>query len=154
MFLTRQAPLVLFQSGVAVSHTGNTNETTLATIAVPAGTIGANGQVDIEALFSHTNNANAKNLRIRMGSVILLFIAPTANAVTQTHTRFANRNSQASQVLFPVGGTSSWGSTTTAVSTLAENTALAVNITITAQLANAADTITLESYLVKIFPKA
>src|SRR5688500_6060251 len=60
-------PYVLAQSAVAASHTGNTTETTLATVTVPANAIGANGRLRVTSLWSHTNSANSKTLRVRFG---------------------------------------------------------------------------------------
>ncbi len=138
---------VLAKSGVGVSHTGNTTETTLATITVPAGAMGPNGQIEVEALFSINNSANSKTMRVRLGGSLAGATATTSTASFQGKSRIANRNSASSQVA-PASLVVS--SSATAVNTLAINTANAADITITGQLANAGDSVTLESYLVRV----
>lgn len=69
MCATLGAWRVIAASAVAVSHTGDTIETVLANIAIPAGAMGANGALHITAVFSYTNSANAKTLRIRLGGI-------------------------------------------------------------------------------------
>ena len=56
------SPFVLDASGAQASHTGNTTETTLATIAVPGGAMGANGAIRISTLWSFSGSAGAKAL--------------------------------------------------------------------------------------------
>lgn len=146
-------PFVLAQSAVAVSHTGTTSEATLATIPVAADLLGANGQLVIEALWSVTNNANNKTPRIRLGGTSVHGPALTAVVSFLDRARIANRNNPASQVINANTG-SVVGGTLGPVVTTAVNTAVPFDITLTAQLANAADTMTLESYLITVFPKA
>lgn len=147
-------PRVIAQSAAAVPHTGTTSETTLATITLPAGSMGANGRIEIDALWSVTNSANTKNTRVRLGGTEIYRSTLTTSAALRHLTMAHNRNSQASQVAmdkFTANGTGASGNavTTAAVDTSAEQT-----ITLTAQLASAAETITLESYIVTVFPRA
>ena len=53
------APIILAQSAVAVSKTGDTNEATLASITIPAGAMGANGSLRLTTVWS------AATLRLR-----------------------------------------------------------------------------------------
>lgn len=146
-------PRVLAQSGVAVSHTGNITETTLATITLPAGSMGANGQVVIETLWSYTNSANNKTLKAKLGASTFMDLTVTTTALTQFRTRIANR-SASSQVGFAAAAGSPFGNSGSALVTSAIDTTAAQTVTLTAQLASAAETITLESYIVQVFPKA
>lgn len=143
-------PIILDQSGVAVSHTGDTVETTLKTIPCPA--LGGNAQLVIETLWSVTNNANSKTPRIRLGGTNVHGPALTTVASFHDRARIANRNNPASQIINANSATV-FGATTGAVFTTAVNTAAPFDITLTAQLASAADTMTLESYLITLFPK-
>jgi hypothetical protein len=70
---------------------------------------------------------------------------------TQVHTRIANRNAQNSQV-YQNNGITGYGNNNPLTS--AVDTSAAVSITLTGQLANSADTCTLESYRVTLYPKA
>jgi hypothetical protein len=148
-----QGGRVLAQSAVSVSHTGDLLEITLATITVPAGAMGANGCVIVEAQFSYPNSANVKTLRIKFGGTTVANTAPTSSLQTNFRSRIQNRNATNSQVAVNVGA-ASYGNSTGAIVTSAINTTAAVNITITVQLASAAETVVLESYLVILHPKA
>lgn len=143
---------VLAQSAVAVSHTGDTNETTIATAAIPAGAMGANGQVEIISLWTYTNSGNTKTLRIKFGGTNFLALATTTTASIQAYTRIANRNNAASQIGHQ-GSNTGFNAQAGAVLTGAIDTTAAVNITFTAQLASAGETITLESYRIIMMPK-
>lgn len=145
-------PFPLGKSGVAASVTGTTSETTLATINVPAGAMGPNGQLRITMLWNYTNSANTKTLRIRLGGTVLITAAPTTTAGLYTQTLIANRNSASSQIIAPnaVGTTNAWGATGTAGGAAALNTANALDITLTAQLALGTETATLDAYLVEL----
>lgn len=136
-----------------LSSTGTTNEVTLATVVIPAGLLGKNGQLEVQTLWKYTNNANTKTLRVRFGGTSILVISATATQTQQAHARVANANSESSQVCFSPTNTSGFAATSADVTTMSVDTAQAVSLTFTAQLANAADTIELRSYIVRVFPK-
>ncbi len=150
-------PYVLAQSGVQVSHTGNTNETALATIAIPAGAMGANGRVRVTALWGHTNSVNNKTCRIRFGGTsgtIVYSITNTTTAHHRAQVEGANRNATGSQVWAPNGLTGSFGATSGSLVTGAIDTTAAVDIVILGTLASSGETISLESYLVELIAAA
>jgi len=138
------------QSSVAASHTGNTSETNLATVSVPAGAIGANGRLRITAQFSYPNSANNKILRVRFGGTAFHVVTVT----TTTHTKFqidiGNRNSASSQVAGVTGLNSGFGASTSAMATGTVNTGNAQNILLSVQLADGSETIVLESYDIEL----
>lgn len=146
-------PLVLAQSAVASSHTGDTAEAILATINVPGGLLGANGQVTIESTWTVTNSANIKTPRVKLNGTNVRSPSLTTAASFNDRLRIANRNNAASQIM-QGNSVTVYGATTSAVVPLTLNTAADFAVTLTGQCANAADTITLESYLVTLFPKA
>jgi hypothetical protein len=144
---------VLAKSAVAVTHTGDTTETALATITIPAGALGPNGAIRITSLMQNNNNANAKTLRYRFGTISgtdYLGYSTTTNITHQGQRLIQNRNSASSQIAFPAGITNAYAATNVAPTTSAVNTAVSTTLVITGQLANAADTVTLESYLVEL----
>jgi hypothetical protein len=146
-------PYILGQGAVASSVTGTLTETTLATVTVPAGAIGPNGRLRITSLWSVTNSANTKTLRVKLAAQSFLSAAVTAVSAGRWQQEIANRNSQSSQVSSNSGGGGGgWSTTTTTVTATAVNTAVAQDITITGTLANTGETITLESYLVELIP--
>ncbi len=146
---------VLGASGVASTHTGDTAEAALATFTLPGGAMGANGVLRVTTLWTYTNSANTKTLRVRLGG--LSGTAFQANTVTTsnigvTQRTIQNRNSQASQVGF--NATSAASFTTvgsgSAVAVGTADTSVDQTIVITGQLASAGETVTLESCLVEL----
>lgn len=145
---------VLAASAVAVPLTGTTDETALATIAIPAGAIGANGQLRITMHWSATNDASGKTIRVRLGGLAgtaLWTNNVTSSATARMQAYIANRNSAASQIGSNISAfsTSSGGIVTATV-----NTALAQDLVISGQHADGTDTMTLESYSVELFYQA
>lgn len=147
---------ILAASAVAASHTGDTAETALSTVTVPAGAMGANGILIITTLWTITGNANIKTARVRFGGAggpIYMAITGTASPSGRMLTHLQNRNNVASQVGNPTNS-AGYGFVTNAAATSAVDTSLAADIVITGQLANAADTITLEAYFIEIAKRA
>lgn len=148
---------VVGASSVQTSHTGDTNETTLATITVPAGAMGANGFVRVFALYSFTNSVNAKTCRVRfngIGGTVYASAGLTSVATWRAEASIGNRNSASSQVGGPNNTTNTFSSSTTAVSTSAVDTTSAVDIVLTGQLTNSGETIAIESYVVELYSVA
>ena len=138
---------VLAQSSVAVSHTGNTNETTLASIVIPAGAMGPNGRVRITSLWSGTNSGNNKTMRHKFGGVNYFAQNLTTQQGWRQETEICNRNAANSQA---GNGNNSWGAAGQAMNTSAIETTSAVTVLVTGQLANASETISLEAYRVEV----
>jgi hypothetical protein len=144
---------ILAQSGAASSHTGNTSETTLATITIPAGAIGLNGCVRVTTLWSHTSSVNNKTLRVRFGGAggtQYLNAVHTTSASARTQAQIYNRNSASSQIGYVAGVANPWGTNAGGNTTSAVNTTAAVDLVISGQLANSGETITLEAYTVEL----
>lgn len=137
------------QSSVAASHTGDLLETTLATVSVPAHSMGPNGRLRVTALWSYPNSANNKITRVRLGGSPVTASTSTTTTQHRIQSEVGNRNSESSQVAGLPGGTSGWGGSTAAVTTMTINTTVDRDITLTAQLANAGETVVLESYTVE-----
>lgn len=149
--------IILAKSGAAVSHTGNTNETVLATISIPANSMGLNGALRIKTYWTITANTNTKTARLRLGGIGGTVVGPgnawNAAAVTVPHseTLVQNRNSASSQICRNITNRSS-----DLLMQLQANIAAAVDTTvaqdlvITGQLGVGTDTITLESYIVEL----
>ena len=147
---------ILAASAVAASHTGSTTETALATITVPANAMGPNGVLRITTHWSYTNSANTKTLSVRFGGVsgtqyLANNVSTSATSRDQRHIHNVNTaNSQKGGMVgaVSVGG---WGSNANVPVTSTLDTTTAKDIVISGLLANAGDTVTLESYLVEIF---
>lgn len=142
---------VIAASAVASAHTGDTNETALATVTVPANVMGANGIVHVTTLWSYTNSANTKTLRVRYGGASgtqYLATTPTTTGAIRVSTYIQNRNATNSQVGGP-NAVFAYG-TGASVVTSSRDTTAAQDIVMTAQLASSGETITLEGYIVEL----
>ena len=140
---------VVGASAVQASHTGNTNETTLATITVPAGSLGANGALRIHTQWSNNNNANNKIMRIRLGGPSgTIYLSATVTTTIAFLSQIVIRavNSQSSQ---KGSGTSVGTSSTAAVTSSLDMTA-DFDLVLTGQHANSGDSVALESNIVAV----
>jgi hypothetical protein len=151
-----RAPILLAASAVAVPLTGTTNETALATVSIPAGSMGLNGAVQVSTAWSITSSANNKTMRVRFGGVSgtqYLASALTTNTTLGDIRTIRNRGAANSQVgMLSATNPGGYGNTSNAITTGAIDTAAAVDVVISGQLASAAETITLEAYEVWLLP--
>lgn len=144
---------ILSASAVQVPHTGNTDETALATVTVPGGAMGANGILRVTTMWTWTNSANDKIPRIRLGGIsgtIYFVTTQTTTASNRWQTQIHNRNATNSQVGFNSAASSPFVSATLAVATSAVDTAAATTLVLSGQLENTGETIALEYYLVEL----
>ncbi|MEX2482539.1 MAG: DUF2793 domain-containing protein [Gammaproteobacteria bacterium] len=145
---------VLAASAVAVSHSGDTAKTTLATVTVPAGAMGPSGMLRISSLWSHTASANSKTARVEFGGAQHYAGNFTTVASSRMHRTIANRGAANSQVAAPTSGAFNWGSTSDALMTSGIDTSVEQDLVFSGQLGDSAETIALESYLVELFHQA
>ena len=148
------SPVTWRSASASSALTGTTAETTLATVSIPAGAMGPNGILRIYSLWSNTNNANSKTCRIRLGGIGGTAVAAVANAsiaVVEDFRLIKNMNSVSSQVVAPAGK-QYVGISGSAVTTGAVDTSLAQDLVFTGQLANSADSLTLQMYLIELLP--
>jgi hypothetical protein len=68
-FATGSGSRVIAQSAISATLTGTVNETTLATIPIPAGMIGLNGHCRVTTLWSFTKSTTVKEQFIRLGGL-------------------------------------------------------------------------------------
>ncbi len=86
-------------------------------------------------------------------NVAFMGLTITTALTTRTSTEISNRNSLTSQIAAPAAGVSNftgYGTSAAAVTTGAVDTAQAFEVRITGQLANSGETLTLESYRVRL----
>ena len=144
---------VLASSAVGVSHTGDTNETTLATITVPAGAMGANGRLRITTVWGKVGTAGTFTVAHKFGGTSFHSTSPAASTLaSRFQVEISNRNSATSQIGAPPVGIG-FGNQTSANVTASIDTTSAQDIVITGTLGNSGDTLSLESYLVEIMYK-
>lgn len=125
------------------SHTGDTTETTLETITIPANTLGANGSLRIELRYEYTGTAGNKTLRVKLNSTTIFGSINTSATDTYGQVLLFNDGSTNAQQAVGFQAHSSGSVDLINNTSLAEDSTSAMNIVITAQLGNAADQIDL-----------
>ena len=139
-----------YNLSAAVVLTGTTSVTTLATITIPAGLIGTNGKVKFYPLWSNTNNASTKTLRVIINGAVTVYTATSQNSVHNSGLLILrNFNSETIQRMSS-GMTAGLGSTTASIAATTINTTVPVTVAVAGQLANSADTMTLEGLFLEI----
>lgn len=145
---------LLAKTAVAAAPlTGTLTETVLATIPIPAGLIGLNGQLKVTGFWTFIG-ASSKSMRVRLGglagSVMFSLGAATTFLQLKSETLITNRNSAASQYLSSVSGrgTDAIMSAGFAAPTTV-NTAVAQDLVFTGQLTVTTETIVLEGYTIE-----
>ena len=131
-----------------ISHTGNTAETTLFSVNIPGGTLGANGRIRINGFLLNTNSANAKWWYLRFGGTLFSGAGlTTTDCAAFFHVGIWNENStnaQAGNPFFHVINNPA------NVRTGAVDTTQDQSLAISVQLANAGETATLRGVAVEI----
>ena len=128
----RMHPTVLYNLATPIVLTGTTAPTTLLTITIPAKLMGSIGRLNLLSFFALTNNANSKTLRAKIGADSVAVQGAASMAATGFNFWLLNLNSATAQ--------RNNSSTLFAIDTTAS-----MDLIITGQLANAADSMTLNT---------
>jgi len=145
----RLNPIKIFSLSAPVSSTGSTSVVTLATITIPAGLMGANGKLKIYPLWSTTNNANAKTLRLNIGGALCSTM--TSQSVSNNSGLLIIRNTNSESVQKCSSGlVAGIGASFGSIASTTIDTTAATTITITGQLAVGTDTMTLEDLFIEV----
>ena len=145
----RLNPIKIFSLSAPVSLTGSTSVVTLATITIPAGLMGANGKLKIYPLWSTTNNANAKTLRLNFGGAVCSTMVSQSVPNNSGLLIIRNLNSESAQKTSS-GLVAGIGSSFGSIASTTVDTTAATTITLTGQLAVGTDTMTLEDLFVEV----
>lgn len=146
--------VALGMSAVAVSKTdANTTETTLASVAVPAGTLGVNDALHVVSRWTFPNSATTKTFAVKFGGTVFQRCSGQTNNTQTFELYISNRNSLTSQIGWWDGTTGVWGISGYDFVLGTVNTANALNVDFTATWGTAGtgtNSIKLESYLVEV----
>ncbi len=142
--------IVLQTSAVAIPHPGTiTTEYTFVSVVVPASILGLNGILEVDAVFSYTNNANTKSFKFRYGGGAFFASSATATSSAGFLKQIQNRGSVSSQV-GASASSQTYGTSASAPYTSAIDTTVTTSVDITGQLAVGTDAMTLERYTVRV----
>lgn len=140
-----QAPIAY---STPVANTGSTTNNALRTETIKGGQMGVNSSLRITHLWSYTNNANTKTVRLIVGGVTVIQSGFTTTGAFSCETIIRNRGALNAQSY--VGGGFSGFSTAGALTTMAVDTSQDFTVVFSAQNGVGTDTITLEGYIVEI----
>lgn len=121
---------------------------TLASVTIPGWSMGVGGGMEIDALFSLTNTANAKNIGMTFGGGVLMAVAATSFASACAQKLMCNRGS--SQVISNAANMVGHGLSTGANVVLAVDVTVDQAFTFTAQPAVANNVVTLEAFKISV----
>lgn len=144
----------LSKSTTASSHTGDTVETALATFTITGGTIGSTDRLEITTFWTRSGSAAAATPRVRLDGTTGTIYG------TDTIVALAARNIQGKTIIYSNNATNAqkasgapisnpYISTPNAIITSTADFTGNVDVVISGQLANAGDTITLQSYYIE-----
>ena len=120
----------LYNLATPVALTGTTSETTMLTVSIPASLMNKRGRASVIVLFSLTNNANAKTVKVKVGGATIITFTSTNQNLLGLSGWLLNLNSETSQK-------------SNSAASFTIDTTIANDLVITGQLANAGDTVTL-----------
>jgi len=145
-------PVKLYTTGsTATTVTNTTAETQVASFTLPGGVMGMNGILRLCPIFSQTNSANFKTLRIKLGAATAITQAfgGAGSASAYGILTIRNLNSQSSQKSTQ-GGSLGVGTTSSAIGTSTADTSADITVSLTVQMAALAETVTLEHLFVEV----
>jgi hypothetical protein len=139
----------VYTSNVQHLHTGNTSATVVWTQTIPAGTVGPNGKIEVDCLWSCNNSVGTKTCAIKLGSSTLISTALAAHLAASYWAALRCRNSLTSQVSYSNGVLAQQGATVAALQnyTLDFNNDVVLTAVITLQTGT--DNAALETITVK-----
>jgi len=141
---------LLAQSGVPSSVTGTTSPTTLATVTIPSGLLGANGKLRVKFNFTNNNSAGTKNLAVQFGGTSVWNTTNTTNTWSDDGVEGINTGILTAQLWTKAGKLPFDIFDTGSGATSAINTANATTLTFVGTLNTITDTLTLTSYSVEV----
>ena len=133
----RMHPTILYNLATPIVLTGTTAVTTLLTIPIPAALMGSIGRLNLLSFFALTNNANNKTLRAGIGANQINVAGAASMAATGFNFWLLNLNSATAQ-------------RNNSSTSFAIDTTVSMDLIITGQLANAADSMTLNALTLEL----
>jgi len=143
---------VLANSAVAVACALTATDEVLASFSIPAGTLGVNSILQIEPLWTFTNSANNKIIKVKFAGVTVYNVTRTTVAREAPLVVLANRNSLQSQI--QPYDSNYFTSGTGSPQTYAIDFSNAATVEITGQRANGGESLKLEYFRILHFAGA
>lgn len=142
---------VLLNTAVEISAPNTTTESTVKNFDIPKGIIGLNGGVRIKAVFSVTNNANAKIIRLKVGSTTLGQFDLSTTGDSFIEFNITNVNSTTAQAIKSL--LSSAAKVVVDMKTSAYDTTNIMPLILTVEKGSSTDVVNLSSLAVEVLPR-
>ena len=156
-------PYVLGFQNTDSGVTGTVAETVLWEMTIPARMVGLNDLLVCHPLLTNNNNANNKTMRVRFGPAVqalsaravLWSVVSTTTITAGPHVALRMRNSRTAGILeqptfTTTGATRGYGQSSNPAATVVVDTDVDSVLSVTGQLANVADSVTLNSVIAKL----
>jgi hypothetical protein len=140
---------IVIQKHKSISYTGGIAEVLLDSVVIPGNAMGSNGSLRIHAHCQGTVNANVKTISVYLAGVGINNSSLNPNLNNYQNIVVGNRGTPGSQFTGSYGLS---GTSTSLGSVKNIDTTKDMLLEFKATLANAADTVSLESYVVEILP--
>ncbi|WP_157903225.1 hypothetical protein [Cupriavidus malaysiensis] len=146
-----KAPGVLYTSSAASTLTGTTSQTVMATVVIPANAIADGGKLEVDGIVSaNTSPAGTRQFTLALNGISCLTTTLATTAFGSfPYMEFYRRGTSMVHATSIVPATS----ITAGLQTRAVDPTQAITLTMLMQLANAADSITLDAMTVKVLNK-
>ena len=131
------------------SVTGTTTETTLSSLTIPGGLLGADGAIRVTAIFSFTGTAGIKTMRAKYGTLTFVNSGPVVSTLSASISRTIANTTATAQVAVPITAAEGNAQGTSLLSGTVDST-VDQPLVFTVQLANIADSATLQKVIVEI----
>lgn len=137
-------------NGTGSTLTGTTAETEIGTYTMPGGILGATGMVRVTAFYSMVGTASTKAPRIKFGGNNFVANTNAAAVLSQSLIGLVINKTAATQTCTALGSATGLGAVVSSSLSLAVDTTAPVVIQFTGQLGSAADSITLDRYIIEV----
>lgn len=137
-------------NGTGSALTGTTAETEIGTYTLPAGMLGATGMVRVTAFYSMVGTAGTKAPRIKFGGNNFVTNSNAANVLSQNLIGLVINKTAATQTATALGSHTGLGAVASSSLSFAVDTTAPVVIQFTGHLGSAADSITLDRYIIEV----
>ena len=149
---TTQCQLVDFPATTAGVYAGGTTAVSLATIKIPGGTLGPNGKLRVDIMYTGTTNANQKNINILYGGNSLLGSIFGAVYTAITARLFAELFNKGSESVNVNLSSVAYSQVSVPPTYVTIDTSQTQNLTFNCSATVAADSIMIEHYVVTVYP--
>lgn len=137
-------------NGTGSALTGTTAETEIGTYTLPAGMLGATGMVRVTAFYSMVGTAGTKAPRIKFGGNNFVANSNAAAVLSQNLIGLVINKTAATQTATALGSATGLGAVASSSLSFAVDTTAPVVIQFTGQLGSAADSMTLDRYIIEV----